>query len=230
MNHTSETAHPAGREVHRDYLAVARGSDLVVIHVVGSGNMLIAPTLQDFAEQQIKAGFRRFVFDLERCRGLDSTFMGVMVGIHTSMRTESGIYPKVSDPISADLEPLSPEEAAACLQTHLERHSSETGGVSEGALGNDGCSGGAGMVSAVNISMEVEQVMKMLGVDKFVKLRGSCDLKQLETTILPQRCLSPDQRRRLILSAHETLVEIDKRNEAQFGPFLKTLSQELAQS
>ena len=71
-------------------------------------------------------------------------------------------------------------------------------------------------------------LLSMLGVDKFVKLRGSCDLSKLETTILPEKAISPLERQQLILKAHEQLVEIDKRNEAQFGDLLKTLSEELA--
>jgi hypothetical protein len=82
-------------------------------------------------------------------------------------------------------------------------------------------------VSAVNVASEIRALMGMLGVDAFVKIRGGCDLKQLETTILPEKPLAPDERRRLILRAHETLVDIDRRNEAQFGAFLKTLSAEL---
>src|SRR5437763_1336329 len=89
---SSNKAEPAAA---RDYVAVARGSDLVVIRVVGKGNMLNAPGLADFAEEQRLAGFRRFVFDFERCHGLDSTFMGVMVGIHAALASESGGHPKV---------------------------------------------------------------------------------------------------------------------------------------
>ena len=47
-------------------------------------------------------------------------------------------------------------------------------------------------------------------------------------TELPEKTMSPEERRLLILKAHEHLVEIDKRNEAQFGSFLQTLSAELA--
>src|SRR4029079_16061753 len=45
-----------------NYVAVARGSDLVVIRVVGKGNLLNAPALADFAEEQRRAGFKRSLF------------------------------------------------------------------------------------------------------------------------------------------------------------------------
>lgn len=160
--------------VIRDYIAVARGCDLVVIRVVGQGTMLTAPALANFADQQLKAGFRRLVFDLERCHGLDSTFLGVMVGLQTLLKCEDG------------------------------------------------------SVSAVNVPPELATLMAMLGVDKFVRIRGTYDLGQLETTMLAEKNLPSDEQRRMVLNAHNALIEIDKRNEARFGPFLKNLSQALA--
>ena len=115
LNGEAKAARGAGvAGVIRDYIAVARGSDLVVIRVVGQGTMLTAPALAGFAEQQLKAGFRRFVFDLERCRSLDSTFLGMMVGIQkalggdepagTESRLPDGPLPKLP-PVSAAIEP-----------------------------------------------------------------------------------------------------------------------------
>jgi len=208
----------------RDYIAVARGADLVVIRVVGRGNMLNAPALSEFAEQQRKTGFTRFVFDLERCGGLDSTFMGVMVGIHNTgeskaMRlTDAVTPPKLSTEEAVE---LSPEEAARELHALLSQPSKP---VEKPANAGSVVTS----VTAVNVSNEVRQLMAMLGVDAFVKIRGSADLTQLETTILPEKPLTPDERRRLILKAHETLVDVDRRNEAQFGAFLRTLASELS--
>ena len=230
-DHTRKTGvykHESGTT--KDYIAVARGSDLVVIRVVGKGNMLNASALSDFVEQQRKAGFKRFVFDMERCHGLDSTFMGVMVGMQTQLRPDS--EPKIpvappapvpENPAAEILVPINPQEAAAALHSELSKSSQP-----QISAPSENTSGGEGIISAVNVSNDVRDLMSMLGVDKFVKLRGSCDLKQLETTILPEKNIAPDERRRLVLKAHETLVEADKRNLAQFGPFLKTLSMELS--
>lgn len=212
----------------RDYIAVARGADLVVIRVVGRGNMLNAPALSDFAEQQRKAGFARFVFDLERCGGLDSTFMGVMVGIHNTGENKPikmgdsapAVTAAPAKVASDEAVELSPEEAARELHALLTQSSKPVERPVSGSVVTS--------VTAVNVSNEVRQLMAMLGVDAFVKIRGTADLTQLETTVLPEKPLTPDERRRLILKAHETLVDVDRRNEAQFGAFLRTLASELS--
>jgi len=243
--HQSNPRNPAGG---RNYVAVARGSDLVVIRVVGKGNMLTAPALSEFAEEQRRRGFTRFLFDMERCEGLDSTFMGVMVGMHAALASDSGRMPKVlvtedtkhklpqDEPAArkavagehADAVPLSPQEALKELEEkfHGKDDTATTTPAPQPTVENEETT--AGVVSAVNVPPQVRELMAMLGVDKFVKARGSCDLKQLETTILPEKNLPPNERRKLILRAHETLVDIDKRNEAQFGAFLKALSSELS--
>jgi len=208
--------------------AAAAGKDLVVIRLIGRGTMLNAPALQDFSDEQRKAGFLHFLFDFERCTGLDSTFMGVMVGMYSasSDSTESMPVPVpafvdadlprgMASPDETDeLEPMSPEEALASL--------------AQAGIGSPvKKEAPASTVSAVNASSEVRSLLAMLGVDKFVKLRGSCDLSKLETTILPEKAISPLERQQLIYKAHEQLIEIDERNEAQFGELLRSLSEEL---
>lgn len=187
-----------------DYIAVARGSDLVIIRVVGRGNMVTAPGLADFVEEQRRAKFTRFVFDMERCRGLDSTFIGVMVGMYTSLMPQSGLYQSVIHDSYLDANvPVQSQAQPAPIPFE-------------------------GSISAVNVSPELYNLLEMLGADRFVKMGGTCDLKQLEMTILPEKVLPADERQRMIKRAHENLVEIDKRNEAKFGEFLKMLSKELA--
>lgn len=232
----------------RNYVAVARGSDLVVIRVVGKGNMLTAPALSDFAEEQRRAGFTRFLFDMERCDGLDSTFMGVMVGMHAALASDSGRMPKVVVPEDAkhklpqdepaarkavagdhpEMTALSPQEALKELEERFHGKPDVDGTAPPQPTVENEETALSGIISAVNVPAPVRDLMAMLGVDKFVKTRGTCDLKQLETTILPEKNLPPNERRKLILKAHETLVDIDKRNEAQFGAFLKALSSELS--
>lgn len=221
--------------VTRDFIAVARGSDLVVIKIVGKGNMNNASALSDFAEEQRKAGFTRFVFDMERCRGLDSTFMGVMVGMHATVKSgESARHARITEAMaqeaeaasSAELQPMSPQEAAAALNQIFTAAPPQADSAQKTPAQR--FDPAEGVISAVNVSSEMRSLMSMLGVDKFVKVRGNCDLSRLETTILPEKNIPAVDRRKLILKAHENLVEIDKRNLAQFGPFLKSLSNELS--
>ena len=253
--HSSGDPHPKSESGGRDFIAVARGSDLVVIRVVGKGNMINAPALADFADEQRKAGFSRFVFDMERCQGLDSTFMGVMVGMHASVASESGELKKINishrappappkdEPAAqqaaaseaaapgaegAELTPLNPDEAARELAERFPGMPHAPEAAAPAPDPRPAFDTTHGLISAVNVPSHVKEVMSMLGVDKFVRMRGNCELGQLETTILPEKQIAANERRRLILKAHETLVEIDKRNEAQFGAFLKTLSSELS--
>lgn len=216
--------------LRRDYIAVARGADLIVIRVVGRGNMLNAPALADFAERQRAVGFTRFVFDLERCIGLDSTFMGVMVGIYSgSNEKPSASAPSYKVPVPTTDEPvaMTPEEAARELQALFNPTTPAEPTEQPKAAQNSGGSV-LSSVTAVNVSNDVRGLMAMLGVDAFVRIRGAADLKQLETTILPEKPLTPEERSRLVYKAHETLIDIDKRNEAQFGPLLRALSSELS--
>ncbi len=192
----------------RDYVAVARGSDLVVLRVVGRGNMITAPGLADFADQQRKAGFRRFVLDLERCEGMDSTFVGVLVGLATSLRGES-------------------ETEAADAPEFFPGNTNQAPAPQPAAAAAASEAAGAGVLTAVNVSANIRDLLTMLGADAFIRLRGSFSLPQLEATVLPEKSLPTDERHRLIQRAHEKLIEIDKRNIERFGKFLQMLSSEL---
>lgn len=71
-------------------LEVTRHGGMAVVMVVGLGNMHLAPTLQAFVEDGIGKGFVRVALDLGRCDGLDSTFMGTMVGLSVTLKEQDG--------------------------------------------------------------------------------------------------------------------------------------------
>jgi len=159
--------------------------------------------------------------------------MGCMVGMVNLLAKEAALpepgpglpdhqqttetAPKAEMPVEpSDEVELSPAEALAMLQKHLTNHAD--------TMPNGPC------VIAVNVSVEVKELMNILGVDKFVRIGGTVELGSLETAVLPGKEMASDKRRALVLKAHENLVEIDKRNEAQFGAFLKSLSAELSRS
>jgi len=56
------------RAIPRNQIAVARGGGMVIVRVIGAGNMLTVPALNEFAERQLRDGYRRFVFDLQACQ------------------------------------------------------------------------------------------------------------------------------------------------------------------
>jgi anti-sigma B factor antagonist len=65
----------------KDDFFVARTAEGAYVRVHGMGNMHNAPTLNAFAEKMMEDGYCRFVLDLGPCRGVDSTFMGTLLGI-----------------------------------------------------------------------------------------------------------------------------------------------------
>lgn len=67
---------------------VARSGEAIYVRVRGLGNMMVAPTLESFAEREISEGARQFVFDLAECTGVDSTFMGLLLTLANRLREE----------------------------------------------------------------------------------------------------------------------------------------------
>ena len=56
-----------------------------------------SPKLKAWADEQLKSGLIHIVIDLERCTGMDSTFMGTMAGIALRLiKTSGGLLEVVS--------------------------------------------------------------------------------------------------------------------------------------
>jgi len=51
---------------------------------LGLGVASVGIDFWDFAEEMVRQGYDRFIVDLTDCRSMDSTFMGVLVGIAES--------------------------------------------------------------------------------------------------------------------------------------------------
>ncbi len=68
-----------------DSIRVARSKRTVYVEVGGLGTMHNCKTLQEFANEEIARGRKKFLFDLSRCRGMDSTFMGTLIGIGSQL-------------------------------------------------------------------------------------------------------------------------------------------------
>ncbi len=69
---------------------VARAGDMVLIRIIGLGSMNNAGILWDFALRAMEAGPCRLAFDLAECRGLDSTFLGTLVGLSQEVSERAG--------------------------------------------------------------------------------------------------------------------------------------------
>ncbi|MHC4839374.1 MAG: STAS domain-containing protein [Planctomycetota bacterium] len=62
------------------HLEAARTGDTVYVRVIGLGNFNNAGPLREYCEGAFGDGFHNIIVDLEECTGLDSTFMGTMIG------------------------------------------------------------------------------------------------------------------------------------------------------
>ncbi len=69
---------------------VARIKTTVYVRAVGLANMKNAPMLDAFLQEEIRLQATTACVDLSACTGMDSTFMGVMVGCSQQLVRSSG--------------------------------------------------------------------------------------------------------------------------------------------
>ena len=69
---------------------VARTGTTVYVRAVGLANMKNAPMLDAFLQEEIRLQATTACVDLSACTGMDSTFMGVMVGCSQQLVKCSG--------------------------------------------------------------------------------------------------------------------------------------------
>lgn len=72
--------------VQGNYVEIARIGDAAVFRVVGLGNMIASPAIWGLADHLIGEGVCKLAFELSKCTGLDSTFMGMLVGLTHQIR------------------------------------------------------------------------------------------------------------------------------------------------
>ena len=63
----------------------------VAVRILGKANYLNCGDFRDFIEAMLKKGQSRFIFDLEACRGMDSTFLGILAGLAIELREKEPI-------------------------------------------------------------------------------------------------------------------------------------------
>jgi len=69
---------------------VARLGDTVFVRSIGLANMKNAPMLDAFLQSEIAQGTTRACIDLSACTGMDSTFMGTLVGYSQLLGSQGG--------------------------------------------------------------------------------------------------------------------------------------------
>ncbi|MBL4847007.1 MAG: STAS domain-containing protein [Planctomycetes bacterium] len=65
---------------------IARSDNAIYVRVEGLGSMNNASALDAFAEREIEDGAEQFILDLSDCTGVDSTFMGTLLGLSNRVR------------------------------------------------------------------------------------------------------------------------------------------------
>ncbi len=59
---------------------VSAYSDPVAVRINGKANYLNCNNFREFMEKMVADGKRSFLLDFEHCRGMDSTFLGILAG------------------------------------------------------------------------------------------------------------------------------------------------------
>jgi anti-anti-sigma factor len=68
---------------------VSAYSDPVVVRVNGKANYLNCNAFRDFVEQMVRAGKQHIALDFENCKGMDSTFLGILAGTAIDLRKQT---------------------------------------------------------------------------------------------------------------------------------------------
>jgi anti-anti-sigma regulatory factor len=71
-----------------DFIEVARAQQTVFMRVHGLATAPSAVALEDFFVQMMEQECGSFVLDLQNCIGMDSTFMGTLVGLSHTLKEE----------------------------------------------------------------------------------------------------------------------------------------------
>src|SRR5580698_5117147 len=87
-------------------ILVARSGDLGFVKVVGRGSFQNSGCLKAFYLQLLKEDVSRFVIDLGACTYLDSTFLGILLGLGLKLRENTNGALHILNASSRNLELL----------------------------------------------------------------------------------------------------------------------------
>jgi anti-anti-sigma regulatory factor len=188
-------------------ILVARSGDLGFVKVVGRGSFQNSGCLKAFYLQLLKNGVRRFVIDLGACTYLDSTFLGILLGLGLKLREAGSGLLNILNASPRNLELLRNlgldrliNVAGENLPSDLEPRVGKTGPLSSPAgNGNGGFAG-------------IEAVKE----ESFQDL--ACPV--------PTRAEAAPT----ILEAHEALMNFDPRNVPKFKDVVEFLREDIGQA
>lgn len=68
---------------------VSAYSEPVVVRVNGKANYLNCNTFREFIEKMVEDGKGQFIIDFKNCKGMDSTFLGILAGTALDLRQQT---------------------------------------------------------------------------------------------------------------------------------------------
>ena len=188
-------------------ILVARSGDLGFVKVVGRGSFQNSGCLKAFYLQLLKEGVTRFVIDLGACTYLDSTFLGILLGLGLKLRESGKGLLNILNASSRNLELLRNLGLDRLIQ------------LSGGTLPGDPASstktapltppaGNGNGSAAVNLAGVKEE-----------------NLEEMPCPIPTRAEAAPT-----ILEAHEALMKFDPRNVPKFKDVVEFLREDLGQA
>lgn len=87
-------------------ILVAQQGPAAIVQVQGRGSFKNAGAVKSFYQEMLGQGIRQFVFDLEKCTYMDSTFMGTLAGLGSKLKPEPDGSVKIVNVSERNLELL----------------------------------------------------------------------------------------------------------------------------
>lgn len=189
-------------------ILVARSGDLGFVKVVGRGSFQNSGCLKAFYLQLLKEGVSRFIIDLGACTYLDSTFLGILLGLGLKLREGGKGLLNILNASSRNLELLRNLGLDRLIQ------------VSGGSLPGD----------EPEPSVKTTPLSPSGGNGKGSGALGVEELKEESLQEMPCPVPSRAEAAPTILEAHEALMKFDPRNVPKFKDVVEFLREDLGQN
>jgi len=189
-------------------ILVARTGDLGFVKVVGRGSFQNSGCLKAFYLQLLKEGVGQFVIDLGACTYLDSTFLGILLGLGLKLREGGNNLLTILNASSRNLELL--------RNLGLDRLINVAGGNLPGDESVTPAK--TGPVTTPNGNGTSAKPFALEGVKEE-------NLEDLACPVPTRAEAAPT-----ILEAHEALMNFDPRNVPKFKDVVEFLREDLGQT
>jgi anti-anti-sigma regulatory factor len=188
-------------------ILVARSGDLGFVKVVGRGSFQNSGCLKAFYLQLLKEGVTRFVIDLGACTYLDSTFLGILLGLGLKLRESGNGLLNILNASSRNLELL--------RNLGLDRLIQLSGGT---LPGDPASTTKTAPISAPTGNSNGSAAVNLAGVKEE-------NLEEMPCPVPTRAEAAPT-----ILEAHEALMKFDARNVPKFKDVVEFLREDLGQT